>query len=157
VDKYLISNRCQFHYKVYRNKINKEKNNNRINTTQDRKITILSNEELKLWFDDRIAILVSNNDPRCMECRQPISTKYLKAAVAHIFPKAIFDSVKTHKWNYLFLGSGCGCHNKSHRLDTFSKMKVWPLAVNRFKLFRPYITEKHKYLNSFIEYANLQF
>lgn len=105
--------------------------------------------------------------PYCMECGAFIPAyetindetgkvflRGYRAATAHIFPKAIFPSVKAHYLNRLLLGADCGCHNKTHRLDTFSEMKVFPMAVNNFNQFKHLITEKHKYLWEFKNYAN---
>ena len=92
--------------------------------------------------------------PYCWECNDYIAPQDYRAATAHIFPKSIFESVSANDFNYLVLGARCGCHNLSHRLDTFSKMKVFPVAVNRFMKFGNLITEKHKYLTLFKEYAN---
>jgi len=92
--------------------------------------------------------------PYCWECNDYIAPQDYRAATAHIFPKSIFESVSANDFNYLVLGARCGCHNLSHRLDTFSKMKVFPVAVNRFIKFGHLITEKHKYLTLFKEYAN---
>lgn len=97
---------------------------------------------------------VIDKKPYCWECGDFISKNDYRAATAHIFPKSIFESVASNKWNFLVLGARCGCHDKSHRLDTFSQMKVFPTAINRYMKFGGLITEKHKYLSLFQEYAN---
>lgn len=91
------------------------------------------NTELELWF--RSAALELSKHPYCEECGAYIPQEFYRAATAHILPKKKeygFPSVATHPLNKLFLGAGCGCHNKSHRWDTFSKMKVWEKAVANF-------------------------
>lgn len=112
---------------------------------------ILQAEMALYWFTAEREIA---KNPVCMECSAPIPKKFYRAATAHIFPKSIFPSVMANLNNRLFIGAGCGCHNKTHRLDTFSEMKVFPLAVERFNKFKHLITEKHKYLDAFINYAN---
>lgn len=107
--------------------------------------------ELERWFDIIAQDIFMK--PKCMECGEPIYKPYYRAATAHILPKAIFPSVATHPLNYLILNAPCGCHNLSHRMDTFSKMKVFTLAVQRFLKFQPQITEKHKLLDEFLKYA----
>lgn len=109
-------------------------------------------KELEQWFDN-IARQIARN-PKCSECGTFIPSAYYRHATAHIFPKSLFPSVATHPMNYLILGAGCGCHDKTHRLDTFSDMKVFGEAVRRFKLFEKSITEKHKYLDAFKKYAD---
>ena len=109
-------------------------------------------EELAKFFKDAEEELAKN--PVCEECGQQIPEMYFHDAIAHIIFKAKFPSVRAHPKNRLFLGAVCGCHDKTHRLDTFIKMKVWRKACLNFKEFEPFITEKHKYLNSFRELVN---
>lgn len=92
--------------------------------------------------------------PYCWSCGDFISKEDYRNSTAHIFPKAIFKSVAYNEWNYLVLGCRCGCHEKSHRLDLFSQLNVFPTAVNRYLKFGHLITENHKYLDQFLEYAN---
>jgi len=106
----------------------------------------------ELWF-----AIVANEirkNPYCWETGEYISEDDYRNASAHIFPKSIFKSVATHPLNFLILSPRNGSHDKTHRLDTFSKMKVFKMAVERFKIFEPYITEKHKYLDLFKQYAS---
>lgn len=100
------------------------------------------------WFDQRIKELAQK--PYCVECKARIPDQFYRHAVAHIFPKNIFHSVATHRWNYIFLGAGCGCHDKTHTILSFSKMKCFPLAIVRFRQFQKEIIERHKYLDLFL-------
>lgn len=122
-----------------------------------------SNNMQELWFAKIIAEIRQN--PYCWETGDKIPDSYFdynkgeqvktdrfyRAACCHIFPKSIFLSIATHPLNYLVLSASNGSHDKTHRLDTFCKMGVWKEAVDRFKQFEPYITENHKYLNTFRE------
>jgi hypothetical protein len=108
--------------------------------------------EMDRWFSYVATVIKSN--PHCWNCGEFISEKYYRHASAHIFPKSLFPSIATHPLNFLVLGAGCGCHDKSHRLDTFSDMKVFAEAIKRFRLFENKITENHKYFDLFIKYAN---
>lgn len=117
----------------------------------------------ELWFVKIIAEIRDN--PYCWETGDRIPDSYFdfkkgdhvktdrffRAACCHIFPKSIFPSVATHPSNYLILSASNGSHDKTHRLDTFCKMGIWKEACDRFKEFEPYITETHKYLNTFRE------
>lgn len=131
--------------------------------TEDKVVAEISNEpnfktaiQVKKEMDSfwKYAESVIDKKPYCWECGDFISKSDYRAATAHIFPKSIFESVASNKWNFLVLGARCGCHDKSHRLDTFSQMKVFPTAINRYMKFGELITEKHKYLSLFQEYAN---
>ena len=112
--------------------------------------------QAKKEMDDfwKYAESVIDKKPYCWECGDFISKNDYRAATAHIFPKSIFESVASNKWNFLVLGARCGCHDKSHRLDLFSQMKVFSTAINRYTKFGDLITETHKYKNLFIEHAN---
>lgn len=116
------------------------------------KTAIQAKKEMDAFW--KYAESVIDKTPYCWECGDFISKNDYRAATAHIFPKSIFESVASNKWNFLVLGARCGCHDKSHRLDTFSQMKVFPTAINRYMKFGELITEKHKYLSLFQDYAN---
>lgn len=109
--------------------------------------------EQEKWFD--IIAKEIDHNPMCWECGGKIYKPYYRAATAHIFAKSIFPSIATHPLNYLVLSANCGCHNKTHRLDTFSRMRIFKEACDRFKEFEPFITEKHKYIDEFKRYADL--
>lgn len=108
-----------------------------------------SNVEQDLWYRAR-SLEVSNNQ-KCWECGRYVPTKYVRAASAHILFKSIFESVATHPLNFLFLCGANGCHEKSHTIETFSKMTCFPIAIERFYLFEKEIKEHHKYLELFKE------
>ena len=92
-------------------------------------------------------------DPYCEECGQWISPADYRNATAHILPKEFFRSIETNPLCWLKLGPRCGCHNKTHTLLTFSKMKVFPKAVAQLREIEPLITETHKLLGEFWNYA----
>lgn len=142
-DKPLISGRCQKHYWIFRGKVNaskiKERNKGVVVDPSKR---MIHNETqldgtLQGWFDYwmRFCGFV------CEECGAPISRSDadgLHAAQAHILPKGdkMFPSVKTVIHNHLTLGARCGCHSRFDKSwDSAQKMKVWSLAVEKFKWF----------------------
>lgn len=94
--------------------------------------------DLDRWFDD-----IKNyhcgkaGGCNCMECKQWIPEPYMRHATAHLLPKKIFKSVATHPKNYLILGAGCGCHDKTHTISKFVKMKIWPEAKKRILEMMP--------------------
>lgn len=111
-----------------------------------------NNPELDAFFADCCRIIASN--PYCSNCNAYIHPYLYKFAVAHLLPKSIFESVSTHPLNWMKLGSSCGCHEATHTLDKFSKMPIFPFAVERFRQFEHLVTEKHKILDIFRDYAN---
>lgn len=104
-------------------------------------------DALQLWFEN----IKRNEQPVCWETGDHIPSKYMRAATAHILPKKNniggFPSVATHPLNYLILSPLNGSHDKTHTWSKFQEMKVWPLAVERFKQIYPYIAPaERKYL-----------
>lgn len=75
--------------------------------------------------------------PSCMECGAKISRLFARHATAHLLPKKLFKSIETNDLNYLLLGSVCGCHNKTHTLSTFVRMKIWPIAAKQINQLLP--------------------
>lgn len=110
-------------------------------------------KELKKFFAE--AAVEIEKSPYCWECKTEIAPWDYRNSTGHIIPKGIFHSVETHPLNYVLVGNRCGCHNLTHRMDTFAKMRIFPLAVERFRQFEHLITEKHKLLDEFLKYANL--
>jgi hypothetical protein len=123
-----------------------------VSVMDEGEIEAIRKSEMDLFWKNAERVIAKK--PYCWECNDYIAPNDYRAATAHIFPKSLFPSIAANEFNYLVLGSRCGCHNLSHRLDTFSQMKVFPTAINRFMKFGHLITEKHKYLTLFKEYAN---
>lgn len=128
-----------------RNKANKNALSRKLHDVQDQAERIDLNE----WFN-RIELKHSNGKGcYCMECGEWIPQQYMRHATAHLLPKKIFKSVATHELNYLILGAGCGCHQKTDRLDKFCKMKVWPEALRRIRIMMPLLPfDELKYISN---------
>ena len=95
-------------------------------------------KELNDWFVKIQGIESDNgNGCRCMECNAFIPEHFIRHAIAHLLPKKLFHSVATNDLNYLILGAGCGCHDKTHTAAKFVKMRVWPEAKDRIKQMLP--------------------
>lgn len=144
VQKKIASKKKSEQTKRLKNKIRKL--GNEVETEKD-----LERRRLDLFFE--MVAKEIEKKPYCWETGEFISKTDYRNATAHIFPKAIFKSISTHPMNYLVLSARNGSHDKTHRLDTFSKMKVWRLAVERFKIFEHEIKERHKYLDLFKSYV----
>jgi hypothetical protein len=170
VEKPLIAGRCKYkHYKIHRDKIAlekiKAKNKFRSLKSEPKNKEILlekgiiEDENLELFF--KLAATEISKCPWCLECgafiglnkvndspeiyKSKITIEQIyRNATAHIFAKAIFHSVRAHPKNYLPLPASCGCHNKTHRWDTFVKMKCWDIAVAHIKEIYPYIDDSEK-------------
>lgn len=129
------------------------------NGSQDSKQTATPDPKaLSNWFAT-IASQFTAGTCKCWECNAPVPEAFIIHATAHIFPKKAFPSVATHPSNYLILGASC-CHDKSHKVETFSKMKIWREAVDRFLEFERHLTKEekaNKYYTLFLEAARQSF
>jgi len=102
--------------------------------------------QLQKWYKNRQAQLTG----KCIRCGATYNHKHLPyaiAATAHILAKRenMFPSVSLHKDNFLELGSFCGCHNWYDNMASWEEIAldiIWPLVLERFRLFEPYITER---------------
>lgn len=98
-------------------------------------------------FYSRIALRMPYN---CENCNQPLQAfnKFAKrSCAAHILPKSLFPSISTNEDNILFMGAGflggCHCHDTfDSDANTRSKMKVFPIALERFEKLKQYLTNK---------------
>lgn len=93
--------------------------------------------ELDKWFFDIAEKHSVVGFGVCMECGALIPKAFMRHATAHLLAKKLFPTVATHPLNYLILGAGCGCHNKTHTVTTFIKMDVWPKAAAQIKEMIP--------------------
>lgn len=101
-------------------------------------------EALNIFFD---SLLMPKTI--CAECGCTIYNP-TRANIAHVLPKSIFKSVATNKHNFIYL-----CLSDHADFDSSyskaTKMKCWPLALEKYKLFKDEILEYHKFLNYFNE------
>lgn len=96
---------------------------------------------LDKWF--AVIEAEQKGDCGCWECNKHVPDGFIRCATAHIFPKKGFYSVRTHPLNYLILAASC-CHDKSHKVESFKKMKVFREAVDRFLQFEHLLTAEEK-------------
>ena len=138
-ERYLTAGRCQFHYKLHRNAVNKDKKHN----VEKRK----SKSENNIFFASQI-IQIPNN---CENCGKDI--RYQKqinarALVAHILPKRKtggFPSVATHPKNRVFLCFD-ECHpNFDNKGSEYAeKMPALPIMRERYNEFKECLTESER-------------
>lgn len=103
---------------------------------------------LNEWFDAVAKRHLVNGYAVCQECGGVIPEDYMRHATAHLLPKKIFKSISTNDLNYLILCAGNGCHDKTHRIDKFVTMKVWPIAAKRIEQLIPLLPyDEAKYIS----------
>lgn len=89
------------------------------------------------WFFDIEEKHFAGGIGICMETGDEIPRAFARHATAHLLAKKLFPSIACHPLNYLILSAANGSHDKTHRVDTFIKMKVWPQAARRIKEMLP--------------------
>ena len=94
-------------------------------------------QDLEKWFEDIKKKHWDGSFCRCMECGAFIPIEYSRHATAHLLPKKIFKSVATNQNNYLILCAHNGCHDRTHTISKFIKMKTFPLAKERILQMMP--------------------
>jgi len=98
---------------------------------------VKNKQDLEKWFFDIEEKHFSSGFGVCMETGDLIPRKYARASIAHLLPKKIFKSVAGHPLNFLILSAANGSHDKTHRVDKFIKMKIWPEAKKRIIQMMP--------------------
>jgi hypothetical protein len=104
----------------------------------------LMKERVKSWFD----YWMRYGRGRCENCNEPIEIfpdLKLRAAQAHILPKAIFTDVCDDLDNHMTLGPTCGCHSRWDKSwESASRMPVFERAWHRVQKFLHKITEPNQ-------------
>lgn len=141
---------CSMHY--WASKKNSKKSLVNQNLNQEDK------QELQIWFSYHI----NNSGFTCENCSEPLfypNNTIAFSCQAHILPKAIFTSVRSNLNNHLLLGGlsqNCTCHGQ---FDTnwmnAEKMPVFPIALERFHLFKKEIAKSEYKSLPKIFYDNL--
>lgn len=108
-------------------------------------------EELIEFFKDKLA----NHPNSCENCGKKFPRTLSIMNIAHILPKNRFKSVMTHPDNCMHLCNKCH-HDFDSSWGKAMTMKVWDLAVKRFKKFEHLIKEKSFVLLNFKKYAKEQ-
>lgn len=105
-----------------------------------------ADQELEAWYDQQISKLTG----KCQECGERINTKdrrFAKMSIAHVLPKRNnqFPSVATHPVNFIELCVTNGCHPRYDKSwEDAAKMKIWPIAVEKFKVMYPSIAANER-------------
>ena len=135
--------------KYRRNKILKRKKAAKNNLSRKlHQVSSVPKEKLELeqWFSN-MAFKIAQH-PYCLECELNgvltfIPEKYYRMASAHTLPKRKeygFPSVAAHPENGFTLATTCGHHaNYDKSWEDASKMKIWPLAIEKIKKMLPFI------------------
>lgn len=158
-DQYIIAKRCPNHYKIYRAKIQleKQKTINKVRSLHSLPANKSmaekkNNTALQAWFFYHI----HNSKRECENCHADLSSYNdadWKACQHHIIDKSSINGcpsvsavLENHgvlcKWGKEDAG---GCHSLWHSsYDTASKMPFFKIAKERFEKFKHLISEEEK-------------
>ena len=106
---------------------------------------MMHDDTMVTWFEERRLEMTGV----CMHCGGKTckdDDKLFKHSVAHILPKALFESVAHHPANWIelcFFGSSCHTNMDSGILD-MTEMNCWNTIVERFQAMYPYIDRKER-------------
>lgn len=101
--------------------------------------------ELWSWFEDRRREMTGT----CLHCQgvtEKKNDKQFHFSIAHILPKKLFDSVKTHPLNWIelcYYGSSCHSNMDNFILD-MTDMHCWDTIVERFQAMYPDIAKEER-------------
>lgn len=130
----LIAKRCEFHYKIHRNKVNAGKKHN-----VEKKAF---KKDLNVYFASQILQIPAT----CENCGCDIRwqrEKHPRALVAHILPKRKqggFPAVATHPKNRVFLCITCHTDFDNKGAEYAENMRCLPIMRQRFEEFKNCLT-----------------
>ena len=127
-------------------KINKPKPIAKMSERRKVELSYKPNEsELDIWFEERRTEMTG----KCWHCNENSckdDDKYFKFSIAHILPKAYFDSVKTHPLNWIelcFWNKSCHTNFDNLFLD-ITELNCYNTVIERFIAMYPEIDNKEK-------------
>ena len=102
------------------------------------------NKELEVWFEERHEEMTGT----CKHCagRTEKGKSSFKCSIAHIFPKALFPSVKAHPLNWIelcFYGNSCHTNFDNYMIE-IEELKCFPEIIEKFRIIYPHIDEKER-------------
>lgn len=98
------------------------------------------------WFKARQKEMVGVCQCGCGQESQKNDKLYFRHSAAHIFPKAIFESVMYHKLNWVERRFWGGCHATmdNNSMDKWPNMADWDDIKEKFHQLAPLLTEEER-------------
>jgi hypothetical protein len=111
---------------------------------KEKEKAMMNDDTMVVWFEDRRKEMKGT----CAHCGGKSCTddKFFKHSIAHILPKALFNSVAHHPSNWIelcFFGNSCHTNMDNGLLD-MTEMNCWDAIVERFQEMYPYIDQKER-------------
>jgi hypothetical protein len=112
--------------------------------SQMEKLVNNNSKELEIWFEER------HNEMKgtCKHCagRTEKGKSSFKCSIAHILPKALFPSVKSHPLNWIelcFYGNSCHTNFDNYMIE-IEELKCFQEVIEKFIQIFPNIEEKER-------------
>jgi hypothetical protein len=111
--------------------------------------------ELQKWYKERQKQLTG----KCLRCEAGYNHRnlsYAIPAIAHVLPKRenMFPSIALHPENFIELGATCGCHHWYDNQASWEEIalsSIWPIVLEKFRIMEPYIKERSKLPEIFLQ------
>jgi len=102
--------------------------------------------ELEKWFEERRKEMTGVCQCGCKKPSQKNDNKYFKYSCCHIFPKAMFRSIATHKLNYVERAFWGGCHTNMDTggIEKWTSFADWQDIKEKFYELAPELTDKER-------------
>ena len=100
--------------------------------------------ELEEWFNSKRKEMIGI----CKNCggKTQKDSKNFKNSIAHILPKSIFKSVKTHPYNFIelcFYGNSCHT-NFDNKIIDIDKLNCYDEVLKKIEIMYPILTNLEK-------------
>lgn len=112
---------------------------------EEKVVRIGGGNELDRWFQARRKEM-TGKCAHCLEKTTKHQDQWFKCSIAHILPKSLFKSVKTHPLNWVelcFWKNNCHANYDNHILD-ITELNCYDLVIERFIAMYPDIDPKER-------------
>lgn len=102
--------------------------------------------EMDIWFKNTRKKLTGRCQCGCNKPSSKMDDRYYKHSCSHVFPKAKFDSVKTHPRNFVERAFWGGCHSvmDDTSMDRWTGFSDWENIKEIFHELAPLLTDEEK-------------
>lgn len=105
-----------------------------------------NDDSMVVWFEERRTELTGTCQCGCGSKSCKKDDMYYKHSICHIFPKAKFESVMTHRLNYAERAFWGGCHSvmDDTSMDNWPGFADWDDIKAKFYVLAPLLTREEK-------------
>jgi len=114
-------------------------------------------EDLQQWFTTRRREMTGKCACGCNRVSSKDDNRFYKHSVAHLFPKAKFESVRTHPLNWVERAFWGGCHSvmDDTSMDRWVNYDDWEDIKNKFYELAPCLTDEERGLKFYSQLEKL--